>query len=72
MDEREAEERYDQEHGPDGITAHGFGEGSDRGDGEAVEHHERTETPDAERERHFERDEDGNVVRDEERQQPRR
>jgi hypothetical protein len=40
--------------------------------GEPVEHHERTETPGEERERHFERNEQGEVVRDEEYQEPRR
>ena len=71
VDEREAEERYDHEHAPDGITAHGFGEEPERGDPQAVAHYEHTETPEAERERRFERDEEGNIVRDEEHQQPR-
>ena len=71
VDEREVEERYDHNHAPEGITAHGFGEESERGDGEAVEHYERTETPDVAQERRFERDEEGNVVRDEEHRQPR-
>jgi hypothetical protein len=50
-----------------GITSHGHGEHN----GEAVEHHEETRTPDEERERHVVRDEEGNVVRDEESHHPR-
>jgi FtsZ-interacting cell division protein ZipA len=38
---------------------------------QSVEHVEHTSTPGAERERRFERDEDGEVVRDEEFEQPR-
>jgi hypothetical protein len=68
VDEREAAERYDRgEPGVGGITSHGRGEGN----GEAVEHHEETRTPDEERERHVVRDEQGNVVRDEESRHPR-
>jgi hypothetical protein len=84
-DEDAAAAQYDREHSQHGITAHGYdgeteGEADRPGlkerlfgsnDDEHVEHYERTETPDAERERRFERDEDGNVVRDEEREQPR-
>jgi FtsZ-interacting cell division protein ZipA len=67
VDEREAAERYDRgEAGAGGITSHGHGE-----DNGAVEHHEETRTPDDERERHLVRDEDGNVVRDEESHHPR-
>jgi len=67
VDEGEAAERYDQErHGVGGITSHGQGE-----DAEGVEHHEETRTADQEHERHFERDEDGDVVRDEEYRRPR-
>lgn len=76
VDEREAEERYDREQDPRGATTHGYGESDvaapDRArEDEHVEHHERTETGDAERERHFERNDQGEVVRDEERRQPR-
>lgn len=65
VDEREAAEQYDRE-GVSGITSHGGGEGDN-----GVEHHEETRTADEERERHYERDEDGDVVRDEEYRRPR-
>jgi F0F1-type ATP synthase membrane subunit b/b' len=82
VDERQAEEQFDREHGHYGITSHGYGEadtaerdrdaeGVDDRDDERVEHYERTETADVERERHFERDDQGDVVRDDERQRPR-
>ena len=81
VDEKEAAERYDRD-GPDGITAHGYGEHDDSGagaarapsgdlDNQSVEHHEHTETAGVEHERHYERDDEGNVVRDEEREHPR-
>ncbi len=83
VDEREAAERYDQEQGrKHGITSHGYGESDapsgdrdhdgidDRGD-ERVEHYERTETAGAERERVYEQDDSGDVVRDEESRRPR-
>ena len=41
------------------------------GGDQSVEHYEHTEAPGVERERRFERDEDGEVVRDEEYEQPR-
>jgi hypothetical protein len=66
VDEREAAERYDSgEVG--GITSHGRGEDDDAG----VEHHEETRTANEERERHYARDEEGEVVRDEEYRRPR-
>jgi F0F1-type ATP synthase membrane subunit b/b' len=76
MDEKEAAEEFDRRHaeqreggatpaGSTGVAGAGNGEG-------AVRHHERTETPAEERERHFERNEQGEVVRDEEYQEPRR
>ena len=67
MDENEAAEQFDREHaaGSGSATATGPDDGS-------VEHYERTETPDQERERRFERNEQGEVVRDEEYQEPRR
>lgn len=82
VDEHEAAEQYDQEQGrKHGITSHGYGESDsddrDRGavsagrDDERVEHYERTETAGVERERVYEQDDDGDVVRDEERQRPR-
>jgi hypothetical protein len=83
VDEREAADRYDSERGVSGMTSHGQGEGNggerpglkervfgSKGDDE-VEHHEQTRTPDEERERHVVRDDQGNVVRDEEYRQPR-
>ena len=81
VDEHEAAEQYDQDQGrKHGITSHGYGESDsddrDRGavadrDDERVEHYERTETAGGERERAYEQDDDGDVVRDEERQRPR-
>jgi hypothetical protein len=64
MDENEAAADFDRRHaaGTPGVAG---GEG-------AVEHHERTQTPAEDRERHFERNEQGEVVRDEEYQEPRR
>ena len=81
VDEHEAAEQYDQDQGrKHGITSHGYGESdsdSDRGavaanrDDERVEHYERTETAGVERERVYEQDDQGDVVRDEERERPR-
>jgi hypothetical protein len=82
VDEHEAAEQYDQDQGrKHGITSHGYGESdsdeSNRGavsadrDNEGVEHYERTETAGVERERVYEQDDSGDVVRDEERQRPR-
>jgi F0F1-type ATP synthase membrane subunit b/b' len=62
MDEDEAAEQFDREHAARGDT---------RFEG-AVQHEEHTETPDMERERRFERNEQGEVVRDEEYEEPRR
>ena len=86
MDENEAAEQWDREHaqrratgGLTGGTAGGTGAAAagtagagtgsehDRG----VEHYERTADSETERERHFERDESGRVVRDEEQQRER-
>jgi hypothetical protein len=82
VDEREAAEQYDREHDHYGITSHGYGEsggpGQDRDrdgiadrDDERVEHYERTETAGVERERRYEQNEQGEVVRDEESERPR-
>jgi F0F1-type ATP synthase membrane subunit b/b' len=63
-DPDEAAAQFDREHprtGPTGTTE------SDQ----SVEHYEHTDAPGMERERRFERDEDGEVVRDEEYEQPR-
>jgi hypothetical protein len=78
VDESEAAEQYDQEQGrKHGITSHGYESDApsgdrdpDRGD-ERVEHYERTETADSERERVYEQDDSGDVVRDEESRRPR-
>jgi type IV secretory pathway VirB10-like protein len=82
VDESEAAEQYDQEQGrKHGITSHGYESDApsgdrdhdgvaDRGD-ERVEHYERTATADAERERVYEQDDSGDVVRDEESRRPR-
>ena len=82
VDESAAAEEYDQEQGrKHGITSHGYESDApsgdrdhdgvaDRGD-ERVEHYERTETAGAERERVYEQDDSGDVVRDEESRRPR-
>ena len=63
MDEDEAAAEFDREHPPRDDT---------RYEGGAISHEEHTETPDLERERRFERNEQGEIVRDEEYQEPRR
>jgi hypothetical protein len=75
VDEDEAARQYDEEHARrQGVTSPGeSGDLADRAPGrdDRVEHYERTETPDTERERVYEQDDQGDVVRDEERQRPR-
>jgi len=66
-DPDEAAAQFDSEHAQ--RTAGTSGDQS-VGD-ESVEHYEHTSEPGVERERRFERDEDGEVVRDEEYEQPR-
>ena len=68
MDEKEAAAEFDRRHAEGTGGANAGTTGGER----AVEHHERTETPAEDRERHFERNEQGEVVRDEEYQEPRR
>lgn len=63
VDEDEAAAEFDREHAARDDTVY------ERG---AIEHHEHTETPDLERDRRFERNEQGEVVRDEEYEGPRR
>jgi FtsZ-interacting cell division protein ZipA len=63
VDAKEAADRYDREYAEGGPSRDA------RGD--ELEHHERTVSPDEEHERHLVQDEDGNVVRDEERREPR-
>jgi type IV secretory pathway VirB10-like protein len=76
MDEKEAAEEFDRRHAEQreaGATPAGSAGVAGAGNGEgAVRHHEQTETPSEERGRHFERNEQGEVVRDEEYQKPRR
>jgi F0F1-type ATP synthase membrane subunit b/b' len=63
MDEDEAAAEFDREYAARDDTVY---------EGGAISHEERTETPDVERERRFERNEEGEVVRDEEYEEPRR
>jgi hypothetical protein len=72
MDEDEAAAQFDREHAARGGGTADPARDDTRYEGEAVSHHERTETPDVERERRFERNEQGEVVRDEEYEEPRR
>ena len=70
-DPDEAAAEFDRQHAERGTTgAAGTTSASGEGD-QRVEHYERTETPDAEHERRFERNDEGEVVRDEEYEQPR-
>jgi biopolymer transport protein ExbB/TolQ len=73
MDEKEAAAEFDRRHAEqrEGGAATTGATGAGNGEG-AVRHHEHTETPGEERERHFERNEQGEVVRDEQYQEPRR
>jgi hypothetical protein len=76
-DPDEAAERFDREHPQGGTTTGGTTAGGTAagtgaaGTDERVEHYEHTSEPGMERERRFERDAEGNVVRDEEYEQPR-
>ena len=65
-DPDEAAAEFDSRNAEGGATAGGTG--SDQ----SVEHYEHTSEPGMERERRFERNEDGEVVRDEEVEEPRR
>jgi hypothetical protein len=72
MDEKEAAAEFDRRHAEQREGgAMGGATGVDEGE-TAVRHHEHTETPGEERERHFERNDQGEVVRDEQYQEPRR
>jgi hypothetical protein len=71
-DPDEAAAQFDREHpqtGTTGSTGTAGTTGADRD--QSVEHYERTDAPGMERERRFERNEEGEVVRDEEYEQPR-
>jgi hypothetical protein len=67
-DPDEAAAEFDRQHAQGGTT--GSTAAGTTGD-ESVEHYERTDAPGMERERRFERNEEGEVVRDEEYEQPR-
>jgi hypothetical protein len=70
-DPDEAAAQFDQQHAERTGATGGAATTGDAGGDQSVEHYERTSEPGMERERRFERDEDGEVVRDEERQEPR-
>ncbi len=70
VDEKEAAAEFDRRHAAGGAT--GTPGSSGAASEGAVEHEERTQTPEEERKRIFERNEQGEVVRDEEYQEPRR
>jgi F0F1-type ATP synthase membrane subunit b/b' len=69
-DPDEAATQFDREHAQAAGTADTAA--ADTGGDQRVEHYEHTDAPGMERERRFERDEDGEVVRDEEYEEPRR
>jgi hypothetical protein len=64
-----AAEEFDREHGGRDTAATGT-TGAETGD-QSVEHYERTSSPDMEQERRFERNEEGEVVRDDQYEEPR-
>ena len=70
-DPDEAAARFDRERAQADTTGMTGARDADTGRDESVEHYEHTDAPGMERERRFERDEDGEVVRDEEYEQPR-
>ena len=74
-DPDEAAAEFDRQHAAGGTTAGDTtdttGTAGTTDTDQSVEHYERTSEPGAERERRFERDEEGDVVRDESHEQPR-
>ncbi len=70
-DPDEAAAEFDSRHAQTG-TAGTAGATDTSGGDQSVEHYEHTSEPGVERERRFERDADGNIVRDDELEQPRR
>jgi F0F1-type ATP synthase membrane subunit b/b' len=70
-DPDEAAAQFDREHAQTGTTATTGATADDTDRDQSVEHSERTDAPGMERERRFERDEGGDVVRDEEYEKPR-
>jgi hypothetical protein len=78
MDPDEAAAEFDRRHaersttGTTGTTGGETGMAGTAGGDESVEHYEHTSEPGMERERRFERNEEGDVVRDEQVEEPRR
>jgi nitrogen fixation-related uncharacterized protein len=78
-DPRDAAAEWDRQHAETGAAAGAAGTDTDTtrpatgavDDDQSVQHIEHTRTPEGERERRFERDESGEVVRDEEYEEPR-
>ena len=70
-DPDEAAAEFDRQHAQGGDTGTTGATRVDGGDDQSVEHYERTSDSNADRERRFERDEEGDVVRDETYEQPR-
>lgn len=72
-DPDEAAAQFDRQRAEGGVAGTTGTAGTTGADGtdQSVEHYERTSEPGMERERRFERDEQGQVVRDEEREHPR-
>jgi F0F1-type ATP synthase membrane subunit b/b' len=70
-DPDEAAARFDREHAQSRTTGTTGASDADTNRDESVEHYEHTDAPGVERERRYERDEDGEVVRDEEYEKPR-
>src|SRR5829696_5556263 len=70
VDERQAAEEWDREHATTTGTTSRDSDADLDGD-RSVDHYESTTGPDAERERRFTRDEEGNVLRDEEHERTR-
>jgi F0F1-type ATP synthase membrane subunit b/b' len=70
-DPDEAAAEFDREHTQFGTTGTTGTTGTDIDGDQSVEHYEHTSEPGMERERRFERDEEGDVVRDEEYERPR-
>jgi F0F1-type ATP synthase membrane subunit b/b' len=73
-DPDEAAEQFDREHAQSrtaGTTGTTGATAADTDRDQSVEHYEHTDAPGMERERRFERDQEGEVVRDEEYEKPR-
>ena len=70
-DPREAAAEWDRQHADGASYAHDTGDRADGATTRASSTTSARQTPEGERERRFERDEDGEVVRDEEYEEPR-